>query len=305
MRLVVQRERLRAEAHDVLRAGLLERRLEQVHGRAADEGGHEDVERPVVEHLRVVDLLQLALLHHGDAVAHRQRLDLVVGHVERRDAQVVLQLRDLGARLDAQLGVEVRERLVHQERLRMAHDRAAHRDALALAARQVARLSLEQLLEVEDARGVLDARVDLGLRHLLDAQAERDVLVDGEVRVERVALEDHRDVAVARGHVIDDSLADLDDALADVLEPRQHAQRRRLATSGRPDEHHELAVLDVEVEVVHRARTVGVHLRHAIERHRGQRINLSSSPPAPSRTRPFSPTRPLAETTIPPRGVLC
>ena len=146
----------------------------------------------------------------------------------------MLQLRDLGARLHAQLGVQVRERLVHEEGLRVAHDRAAHGDALALAAGEVARLAVEQLLEVEDARGVLDALVDLVLRHLLDAQAEGDVLVDGEVRVERVALEDHGDVAVARGHVVDDALADLDAALADVLEPGEHAQRRRLAAPEGP-----------------------------------------------------------------------
>jgi hypothetical protein len=44
---------------------------------------------------------------------------------------------DLGAHLHAQLGVEVGQRLVEQEHLGIAHDRAAHRDALALAARQL------------------------------------------------------------------------------------------------------------------------------------------------------------------------
>ena len=132
---------------------------------AADE----EVERPVVEDLCFVDLLQHALLHDGDTIAHRQGLDLVMRDVQRRHAEIVLQLRDLRTRLHAQLRVEVGERLVHQERLRMAHDRAAHGDALALAAGEVARLAIEQLLEVEDAGRILDARVDLGLRHLLDA----------------------------------------------------------------------------------------------------------------------------------------
>ena len=54
-----------------------------------------------------------------------------------------------GARLDAQLGVEVRQRLVHQEHARLAHDRPAHRDALALAAGQRLRLAVEVRLEVE------------------------------------------------------------------------------------------------------------------------------------------------------------
>ena len=56
-------------------------------------------------------------VHDGDAVTHRHRLDLVVGDVDERGRQPPVQLDELGARLHAQLGVEVRERLVHEEDL--------------------------------------------------------------------------------------------------------------------------------------------------------------------------------------------
>ena len=49
-----------------------------------------------------------------------------------------MQPRDLDPHLHAQLGVEVRQRLVEQEDLRLAHDGAADRDALALAAGELA-----------------------------------------------------------------------------------------------------------------------------------------------------------------------
>ena len=52
------------------------------------------------------------------------------------------------------------------------------------------------------------------------------------------------------GDVVDHALADLDRAARDVLEPGDHAQRRRLAAARGPDQHDELAVFDVEVEVV-------------------------------------------------------
>ena len=84
--------------------------------------------------LRSVHLLQAAVAHHRDAVAHRHRLGLVVRDVEGRGAELLVQPRDVGAHLHAQLGVEVRQRLVHQERGGLAHDRAAQRDPLALAA---------------------------------------------------------------------------------------------------------------------------------------------------------------------------
>ncbi len=104
----------------------------------------------VVELLRAADLLQLALPHHRDPIAERHRLGLVVGDVDGRRLEPVLDPRDLGPHLHAQLRVEVRERLVHQEGLRLAHDRAAHRDPLALAAGEVRRLAVEVLGEVED-----------------------------------------------------------------------------------------------------------------------------------------------------------
>ena len=96
---------------------------------------------PVVELERVADLLHDAVLHDHDAVAQRHRLDLVVGDVDRRGAKALVQLLELDAHLDAQLGVEVGQRLVEQEHLRMAHDGAAERDALALAAGELARLA--------------------------------------------------------------------------------------------------------------------------------------------------------------------
>jgi hypothetical protein len=59
---------------------------------------------------------------------------LVVGDVERGDADTTLDAADLGSHLDAQFGVEVGERFVHQEDGRFADDRSTHGDPLALAA---------------------------------------------------------------------------------------------------------------------------------------------------------------------------
>src|SRR5262249_56457229 len=68
--------------------------------------------------------------------------------------------------------------------------------------------------------------------------------------VERVVLEHHGDVALFRRHAIDDALADADFARGDVLEPRDHAQQRRLAASRRPHQHDEFAFVDEDVDAV-------------------------------------------------------
>ena len=166
-----------------------------------------------------------------------------------------MQLLELDAHLHAQLGVEVRQRLVEQEHVRVAHDGAAQRHALALAAGELARLALQQFADAEDVGRLLHALVDLGLLEFAHLQAERHVVVHAHVRVERVVLEHHGDVAVHRRQLVDDVVVDRDVAGADRLEPGDHPQRRRLAAAGRADEHHELLVADLQVDVFD-----GVHL---------------------------------------------
>src|SRR5215207_9553695 len=252
------------DGHAAVRA--LERSLEEVHRRAADEAADEEIDRLVVELLRRRDLLQLALAHHSHPVAHCHRLDLVVCDVDRRRAKPALELRDLRAHLHPELRVEIRKRLVHQEGLRLADDRAAHRDALSLPARERTWLPTEKRFEVEHTCRVLDALVDLLLLHLPQLQPERDVVVHAQVRVERVALEDHGDVAVARGDIVHDPIADLQLALADLLEARDHAQRGCLAAPGGADEDHEFSVFDLEIDVRDRAGSVGIDLADVLER---------------------------------------
>ena len=170
--------------------------------------------------------------------------------VDGSDAELALQGGDLGAGLDTQLGVQVRQRLVHQEDLRLTDDRAAHGDALTLAAGQSLGLTVQVGLQVEDLCCLFDALVDLGLGHARDLQGEAHVLAHGHVRVEGVVLEDHGDVTVLRGNVGDVLIADEDTASVDVLQACEHTQGGGLAAAGGADQDEELAVSNIEAELV-------------------------------------------------------
>ena len=254
-----------AEHRGVAAALFLDRDIEEVHLRGADEARDKDVARLVVEVLRGVHLLDEAVLHDDDPVAHRHRLGLVVGDVDEGGAQALVQLGDLRAHRGAQLGVEVGERLVEQEDRRVADHRAPERDALPLSARKRLGLAVEQVLDVEHLGRLMHLAVDLLLGGLAQLKAERHILIDGHVRVERVVLEDHRDVAVLGGHVVDQLVADVELALADLLEPRDHAQGGGFAATGRADEDDELLVVDLEVEIAHGGHVAGIDLEDVAE----------------------------------------
>ena len=85
---------------------------------------------------------------------------------------------------------------------------------------------------------------------LLAAQPEGDVLVDRQVREQRVVLEDRVDVALVGRQPGDVLALELDRALGRLLEAADHPQRRGLAAAARAEEAEELAVADLEVDVV-------------------------------------------------------
>ena len=114
---------------------------QQVHRRRADEAGDEYVGRRFVQLDRRAVLLDAPAVQQDHPIGHRHRLDLIVRHVDHRDAELALQCADLLAHFGAQLRVEVRQRLVHQAHRRLVDDRAAQRHALLLSARQLRRLA--------------------------------------------------------------------------------------------------------------------------------------------------------------------
>ena len=200
--------------------------------------------------LRRADLLDEAVAHDDDAVAEGHGLDLVVRDVDERGVDLLAQLDDLGAHLVSQFGVEVGQRLVHQEDLRAADDGAADGDTLPLAAGQGPGLTVEVLRDVEDLGGFFDLAVDLRLGDLLQLEGEGHVIINGHVGIERVVLEDHGDVAVLRGDVVHELAVDIKLALGDLFQTGDHAERRRLAAAGRADEDDKLPVFDVQIELL-------------------------------------------------------
>src|SRR5262245_2425327 len=144
------------------------------------------------------DLLDPALVEDRDPVGHRQRLLLVVRHVDERDPDLALDGLEFDLHLLPQLQVERAQRLVEEEHLRAVDDGARERDALPLATRELRRLPLPVCAQPHHLERLLRALSPLAFPDLLHHQPVLDVLLDGHVREERVVLEDGVHRAVVR-----------------------------------------------------------------------------------------------------------
>ena len=230
--------------------GLDDVAVDEVH--VADEVGHEGRQRPVVDRARLVELLDQPVRHDRHPVRHRERLLLVVGHVDERDPDLKLDALELDLHLLAELQVERAERLVEQEHARVHDERPRQGDALLLAAREHRRAVLVAAGELDELERLARALLALALSDLALLQAVGDVVEDRHVREERVLLEDGVHVALVGRRARDVAAADQDLALVGLLEAGDHPQRRRLAAAARPEQRQELALVDAQVDRVHR-----------------------------------------------------
>jgi hypothetical protein len=207
-------------------------------------------DRPLVELARRAQLLDPPGVHDRDGVGHRHGLLLVVRDVHERAAHPVLDPLELQLHLPAQLEVERPERLVEQQHLGLVDEGAGHRHALLLTAGQLAGLAAAEALQLHQRQHVGDRALDV-----LDAaapQPEGDVVLDAQVREQRVALEHRVHRPLVRPQGADVLVAEQHLPRRRSLEPGDHPQRRGLAAAGRAEQGEERPRGDRQVEVVDR-----------------------------------------------------
>ena len=171
-----------------------------------------------------------------------------------------------------------REGLVQQQHARPVDERACQGHPLLHAARQLRRPLPSRGLEPHELERVPHPALDLRGRHPPLAQAEGDVLADGQVREERVGLEDHAEPAQMRRPSRDVLAVDQHPPGRRLDEAGHEVQRGRLAAAGGPQEREEFALVHGEVEGVHRAHGAVV-ARAAAELHdRGRHRRRKTRP---------------------------
>ncbi len=224
--------------------------VKEIHLRGADKAGHKDVGGLFKNLLGGADLLDEAVLHNDDTVAQGHGFGLVVSHIDEGGADLLAKLNELRTHLVAELGVQIGEGLIHQHDLGVADNGPANGHPLALAAGQGLGLSVQILGDAQDLGGLPYLLVDLLLGELTKLQGEGHIFIDRHMGIKSVALEDHGNVPVLGGHVVDQCVVDVQFAPRDLLQAGDHAQGGGFSAARGADKNNELLVLDLQVELL-------------------------------------------------------
>ena len=241
----LQRKQAGADAHSV---GLVDAD-DQV--RRAEEARDELGPRPRVQLVRRPDLEQPAFVEHADPVGDLERLFLVVRDEDRRDSHLALDAVDGAPQIDADLRVERAERLVEQQHLGAMRQRAGERDALLLAAGELAGHARTQARKIDELEQLFAAAATLVLGDASDLEGELDVLGDVHVAKQRVVLEDDADRPLLWRERRDVAAVKDDAAVIARRQPGDHPEDRALAAAAGTQKDQQLAVRDLERDLVH------------------------------------------------------
>ena len=129
-------------------------------------------------------------MHDADAVAHGDRLLLVVGDINEGDTDLALEVLEFELHLLAELQVESTQRFIQQEHLGPVHQRPGQGHPLLLAARQLGGLAVGHGAHLDQVNGPADEVLALRSGDLAHLEAEADIGGHRHVGEQRVALED-------------------------------------------------------------------------------------------------------------------
>src|SRR5215510_9367913 len=167
--------------------------------------------------------------HHNHPVGEVDRLRHVVRHVDHGLAGLAPDVGEQALHGVAGERIERRERLVHEQDGRVVGERARDRDSLLHAAREVVRVGLGELLELDQAQLLERDALALGLAHALHLEAEGDVAERGAPGKElREILEHDAAIGALATHRL---TADPDLAAGRLEKSRDDVEQRSLAAA--------------------------------------------------------------------------
>ena len=236
--------------------------LKDVDRRGAEEFCHKQAGGIVINLLGMALLHQDSVLHHGDPVTDTHGLVLVMGDENGGNPGFLLNLPDLFPGLEAQAGVQIGQRLVQQKNPGEFYKSTGNRHTLLLAAGQLSRFAVHQILNLYKMRGLGDPLFHFLFCETVFApqvlQRELNVLADVQVRIESIILKNHADAPQFRGKLCHILFSEKDFSSGGSFEAADHVQCSALSAAGRTQQTHQFTVRDFAGEITYCGNVAGI-----------------------------------------------
>jgi hypothetical protein len=194
------------------------------------------------------------VLDDDEAVGEDDGVERIVGHEhagagERREVPA-----QLGAHPHARAGVERGEGLVQQQQPGLGGEGAGKGDALRLPPGEGAGLGLDLIGEADPGEPLARPGARVGPVVAARPQSEGDVVEGAEAGEEQVVLEHEPDRPLRGGHervgggIVEHDAVELDAPAVERAQPGDRPQGGGLAGAVGPEERHDLAVVDLQVD---------------------------------------------------------
>ncbi len=200
---------------------------------------------------------------HHDPVGQIYRFLEIVGDEDDGNVDLAPELQQVRLHQCAGLGIERRERLVHQQDAGPVRQRARDRHALLHAARELVGVGVGEAGQTHDLDPL--ARLGFGRGRALPAhlEPEHHVLEHGAPGEQGVALEHH---AAVRARAVHRLAVEQHLARAGLVEPGQDPHQRGLAAARRADHAQQLAAVGAQPDPLERRDRAGVALEAPAQR---------------------------------------
>ena len=179
-----------------------------------------------------------------------------MGYEYCRDLCFALDPSDLFTGLKAKSRIKVWKRLIEKQNLRHFYERTGNCDSLLLTAGELTRLSVHELVDLNELCCLIGSFKHILLWQLVCSlkvlEREENVLLDRHMGIKRVILENESDTSVFGreiGHVF---FSEEYLTACRLLKPRDHIERSTFSASRRAEQSDEFPVRYSKGEVVYR-----------------------------------------------------
>ena len=254
---------LAVQAHDMTDPGFDDSvRILEALDRARDEVGaadkvrHETVIRVKINLFGIAHLHDSAGTHHRDTIGKGQRLDPVVGHVDRCDLQLGQKITEFLSGLLPELCIEVAQGLVKENDLGLGHQRPRQGDTLLLPSAQFGRGAFFKALQLNEFEHFLNTLPDLILCGVLVLKGKSHVVEHVHVWPDGVGLEDHAQAPLFRRNEYtlllrpDDLVPDDDLTRVGRLQPHYTPEQGGFPAAARTQQGEDVVGGDGEIHII-------------------------------------------------------